>query len=87
MSSPSDIIAERKAMHGSWYSQAECAYRLKAAAELYGKNWEGLAPSQREALSMILVKVSRILTGDASAPDHWDDIAGYALLGKGGHDA
>jgi hypothetical protein len=34
---------------------------------------------------MIAVKISRILTGDAGEPDHWDDIQGYAHLGKAGH--
>lgn len=31
-----------------------------------------------EALDMIAVKVSRIVTGDPTYLDNWDDIAGYA---------
>lgn len=50
-----------------------------------GKRWNSLLPFQREALDLIATKISRILTGDPFAPDHWDDIAGYAHLGKGGH--
>jgi hypothetical protein len=35
---------------------------------------------QDEALSMIVMKISRILTGDPNHADHWADIAGYATL-------
>lgn len=31
---------------------------------------------------MILAKIARIVSGDPNHADHWDDIAGYALLGK-----
>ena len=32
---------------------------------------------------MILLKIARIICGDPTYADHWDDIAGYAMLGKG----
>jgi len=34
---------------------------------------------QREALEMICTKISRIIVGDCSHVDHWNDLAGYAL--------
>jgi hypothetical protein len=34
----------------------------------------------REALDMILHKISRICTGDPTFKDHWVDIVGYATL-------
>jgi hypothetical protein len=37
--------------------------------------------AQIEALDMIALKLSRILSGQANFKDHWDDIAGYAKLG------
>ena len=37
-------------------------------------------PEQIEALDMIALKLSRILSGQANFRDHWDDIAGYAKL-------
>lgn len=78
-----DLIKERKGQHGSWASHAETAYRLKEALRK-GEHWEGMVPSQREALDMIAVKMSRIVNGNASHDDHWDDIMGYAKLGKDG---
>jgi hypothetical protein len=41
-----------------------------------------LIPVHREALDMIALKLSRILSGQANFKDHWDDIAGYAKLGS-----
>ena len=35
---------------------------------------------KKEAIHMILVKLSRIIYGNHDHADHWDDIAGYALL-------
>lgn len=48
-------------------------------------NWDNLAACHQESIDMILTKISRIVSGNPSEPDHWDDIAGYAFLGKGGH--
>lgn len=43
-------------------------------------NWEGLSPSQREALEMIQHKIGRILNGDPDYDDNWRDICGYSQL-------
>jgi predicted DNA binding protein len=43
-------------------------------------NWEGLTPSQREALEMIQHKIGRILNGDPMYVDSWTDISGYSKL-------
>ena len=42
--------------------------------------WMGSA--QIVALDEIAIKLARIVCGDPSYPDHWDDIAGYALKGR-----
>jgi hypothetical protein len=43
--------------------------------------WEEmLAPDQREALEMIVVKIARIINGDPNCADSWRDIEGYARL-------
>jgi hypothetical protein len=83
MSSPEELTNERKNVHGDWTQQAACAVALKHV--IHQGNFNGLSSMQREALDMIAVKISRILTGDPDHEDHWDDIAGYAFLGKGGH--
>ena len=40
----------------------------------------GLSDTQRESLAMIVHKIGRIIAGDPSFADHWDDIAGYPKL-------
>lgn len=83
-SSPEALTAERKNQHGEWFRQAEIANRLKEQLR-NSPNWDGMVPMQKEALDMIATKMSRIVSGDPMHEDHWDDIAGYAFLGKGGH--
>lgn len=81
------LIAERRKTHGDWPRTAGLAQRLKRliADELAaGGKLDGprqLFFEQREALDNILVKIARIVSGDADHADHWRDIAGYALLG------
>lgn len=74
------LLSSRGATHGDWKQQAALAYALKDTMSM-GRNWPTMLPAQREALEMIAVKMSRILSGDPLTPDHWDDIAGYARLG------
>lgn len=83
-STTSALIAERHNTHGDWHEQSRLAQELKIAvtSRAVGK----LKPHQLEAVEMILVKISRIVTGNPNEPDHWMDIQGYALLGKQGHD-
>ena len=88
----------RRDTHGPWEYQALTAQELKltmrnAIARL---REDGLAykahkfgidlPSeqQMEALELIQVKISRIINGDPNWADHWNDIIGYAKLGKDG---
>lgn len=85
--SPAEALtSERKNQHGDWAEQSALAHELKQKMHL-ARGWNGskLATHQMEALDMIAVKISRILSGDPNHADHWDDIAGYAYLGKGGH--
>lgn len=42
--------------------------------------WHSLSDVQKESLEMVAVKVARILSGDASAAEHWNDVSGYAQL-------
>lgn len=83
-SDPVALTAERKNQHGDWVTQSKMSFRIKEMMRK-SKNWSTLEAYQVEALDMIATKMSRILSGDPSHEDHWDDIAGYAHLGKGGH--
>ena len=83
-SSPEALTNERKSTHGDWDTQSllfdALLIRLTAAP-----GWYNLNHMQRAALINITQKMSRIVCGNPDEPDHWDDIAGYAFLGKGGH--
>ncbi len=76
------LLTERGSTHGPWPEQAELAIAIKRTFAS-GKNWRELEPHQEEALHMIASKISRILSGIPDFYDHWDDIAGYAKLGRG----
>ena len=73
------ILAERGARYGSFASQAAFSQYLKDTLRKH-KNYDELMDSQKEALEMIMHKISRILNGDPNYDDSWRDIAGYAEL-------
>lgn len=73
------ILVERAAKYGSFASQAAFAQYLKTTLHEH-RNWDELRDSQKEALEMIMHKISRILNGDPNYDDSWRDIAGYAEL-------
>lgn len=79
------ILNEREKTHGSFDDHARITQRLKAviAEELFLRAERGQTPlsdMQRESIDMIEHKIGRILAGNPSEPDHWNDIAGYAVL-------
>ncbi len=72
------VIAERAKTHGDWSRQSQLSHDIKRRI---AQEQPDLTASQWEALEMIVVKVARIVCGDASEIDHWKDIQGYATLG------
>jgi len=83
----SALLQERKSVHGDWDKQSHIAFKLKKVLRSgVSFELELLTPSQQEAIEMICVKISRIACGDPNHADHWDDILGYAQLGKKGHE-
>jgi len=78
------LITEREKTHGAWEDNAQVSQSLKRALSDAINGRRALSPTQREALSMICVKLARIVNGDPNFPDHWDDIARYAELGERG---
>lgn len=85
MSRIEEILGERGRTHGSYSSTAATIQRFKDVikAALQDRKENGmtpLTPQQIESLEMISHKMGRILNGDPSHQDHWDDIAGYAYI-------
>jgi hypothetical protein len=81
MADPTDtLLNERGNQHGKFTNHAHITQKLKEvmwdACEFNDK----LTPVQRESLEMIAHKIGRILAGNPNHKDHWDDIAGYAIL-------
>jgi hypothetical protein len=74
-----EILQQRGGTHGNFTDNARFSQQLKFIVEL-SPNWENMSDVQREALHMILHKISRICAGNPDEPDHWADMAGYATL-------
>jgi hypothetical protein len=81
------ILDERGARYGSFEDNARISQTLKSivASEANMRMSRKQLPLmyyQKEAIDMILHKIARIISGDPNYADNWDDIAGYAQLGK-----
>lgn len=74
------VIEERAKVYGNWKTYAELSQSIKGVFK-QTDGWSRLSSGQKEALSLIAVKISRILNGDPDFADNWVDIAGYAELG------
>ena len=74
------ILVEREKTHGDYHKQTYTAQNIKLQMR-DTPNWDVMLPAKRESLELIATKIARILHGDCSEPDHWNDIAGYAKLG------
>lgn len=79
------LITERGHTHGAFSDHARYTQQLKSVAyraynERAKRGQQALTNQQKESLEMILHKIGRILAGDASFQDHWDDIGGYAHI-------
>ena len=77
-----DILAVREKTYGDFTDVAELSQKLKSLLRTYETN-QYLSARQREALDMIASKIARIICGDPNYRDSWDDIIGYARLGRG----
>lgn len=75
------LLVERQSTHGSFIQNAAISQQIKGIMK-----GTGVYPHEQpvfcEALDMIALKLSRILSGQANFADHWADIAGYAQLAK-----
>ena len=83
-----DILEERGSRYGSFKDNARVSQELSRIVrnEQEFRTKRGQLPMtwyEMEALEMICHKMARIVSGnDTSYADNWDDIAGYAQLGK-----
>ena len=73
------ILEERGSEYGDFTAQAQISQALQDIARA-GCSYTATESYQREALAMILHKISRIVNGNTRNVDSWADIAGYATL-------
>jgi hypothetical protein len=73
------LLTSRSSTHGPFAQNAAVSQAIKHIFRTQGK-YPIDNPVHREALDMIALKLSRILSGSADFRDHWIDIAGYAKL-------
>jgi hypothetical protein len=81
--SPEALTQERSKTHGNWIQRSRTDQQLKRVIrDSWNYQTGALSDSHLDAIEMILVKISRICTGDPGCDDHWADIQGYAELAK-----
>ena len=74
-----DVLSERGSRYGSLMSNATISQNLKEILH-NSTNWGAMPPDMKEALHMIVHKISRIVEGDFNYDDSWIDISGYSTL-------
>jgi len=73
------ILEDREVTHGDFEMKAMWIQEImENISGLY--SYQEMEADKKEAIHMILVKLSRIIYGNHDHADHWNDIAGYALL-------
>jgi hypothetical protein len=79
MSITDQILNEREQTHGAFREVAGYSQAIKQLMRS-SRNWSRLDVAQAQALEVVADKVARILCGDPSYQDHWQDGAGYFEL-------
>ncbi len=75
------LLNERGNTHGSFAVGARISQGLKDVLDKE-PTYSNLRQIHKEALDNIFGKIGRIVAGDPTFDDHWDDIQGYAGLPK-----
>lgn len=76
-----ELLEERDSTHGSFIVNGRVSQSLKQVFR-NEPGWDQLDIIHREAIDHICGKFGRIMAGQPTFDDHWDDIAGYAQLPK-----
>ena len=73
------ILTDRGKEYGGFEELAKLSQILKAILRQH-PGWHNLDDDMQEALDMDATKTARILNGNPTHIDSWDDKAGYARL-------
>lgn len=80
-SNVNETLQQRGKTHGRFGDNALISQALKHQVRAM-PGWYELNVAQKEAIDVIFLKISRILSGQSDFEDHWLDIEGYARLAK-----
>ena len=75
------LLDERNKTHGSFLINSRVSQGLKEIVRSE-PTYQQLNIVHREALDHMFGKIGRIMAGQPTFDDHWDDVAGYAQLPK-----
>ena len=75
------LLVTRQSTHGSFADNAAVSQMLKRVYRS-SEGWERLTDIEREAMDMIALKFSRVLSGKSRERQHWEDVVGYAKLAE-----
>lgn len=73
------LLVTRQSTHGDFKENARISQGIKEWLRS-SDGWKDLADIEREAMDMIALKFSRILSGKSLEKQHWEDVVGYAKL-------
>jgi len=74
-----ELLNERHITHGNFEDNAIISQSIKRLFRA-GPGWNNLSDIEREAMDMIALKFSRVLSGRSMSKQHWEDVVGYAKL-------
>ncbi len=74
-----ETVEAREETHGDFVDQAEAAIRMVDVLNK-SEGWTRCPKWMQYAITMICMKLARIVHGDCRTTDHWHDIQGYARL-------
>jgi hypothetical protein len=73
------LLTTRQSTHGDFAENALVSQMLKRCFRA-STGWDRLTDVEREAMDMIALKFSRILSGKSMERQHWEDVVGYGKL-------
>ena len=76
-----DTLKERGTRYGDFTDNARVSQDFQIMIRSH-PNYITLDHVKREALTVIMQKIARILNGDPNYRDNWHDIQGYAKLAE-----
>ena len=74
-----DVLVQRRGTHGDFSTNAAVTQGIMRLLAT-GPSWNLLSDVHVEGLHMIAHKMTRVVCGDPTEPDHFADISGYARL-------